>query len=276
MERRLGGNGASTSYCLGRLGTRVRLAGRIGRDPEGEFLLTELAAVQADTAWVERCDEPTAATVVLVNSAGERAILHRPGASLDAFAEPITFHRDLTEGCSHFHLANIYAFRAMRPHAATMLRRARRAGLTTSVDTGWDSLGEWSALLDPCLPHVDLLFVNAAEARMLTGIDNPDAAARMFLDRGARAVVIKLGEQGCAVHAEGIAFHRSGFGVAVVDTTGAGDCFVGGFLSALHHGQPLEEAARFANAVGALSTQRLGATAGLLSYDETLAWIAGR
>ena len=62
----------------------------------------------------------------------------------------------------------------------------------------------------------------------------------------------------------------------VVDTTGAGDCFVGGFLAALQHGLSYEEAARFANAVGALSVQRFGGTPGLLSFDDTLAWIAER
>jgi sugar/nucleoside kinase (ribokinase family) len=86
-------------------------------------------------------------------------------------------------------------------------------------------------------------------------------------------VVIKLGARGCAVFTSGEATHVPGFVVDVVDTTGAGDCFAGGFLAALNSGAAYAEAARFANAVGALSVQKIGAINGVRSRAETEAWL---
>ena len=128
-------------------------------------------------------------------------------------------------------------------------------------------------VVGPCLPHLDILFTNDAEAEKLTGSADPEMAARFFRERGARDVVIKLGAQGCIVF-DGSDVHREpAFKVKALDTTGAGDCFAGAFLAALYHRASTQEAARLANAAGALSVQGLGATAGLLRYEETLAWM---
>jgi sugar/nucleoside kinase (ribokinase family) len=212
----------------------------------------------------------------VVNSGGDRMLLHRPGASESAFQQPIEFNAPIRKGLSHFHLANPFAFPRFRPHAAETLHRARAAGLSTSLDTGWDSLGRWIEDLGPCLPFTDLLFVNTDEAHRLTGIAEPAEAARRLRELGAGAVVVKLGAGGCRVLAPEASFASPAFEVPAIDTTGAGDCFAGGFLAALHRGASLEEAARFANAVAALSIQLVGATPGLRSYDETQAWMGSR
>lgn len=127
--------------------------------------------------------------------------------------------------------------------------------------------------MEGCLPHLDLLFLNEDEARMLSGSADPDEAARRMQALGATDVVIKLGPQGCAVYTSAGMTRVPGFAVNVVDTTGAGDCFVGGFLAALNFAATYAEAARFANAVGALSVQKLGAINGIRSRAETQAWL---
>ena len=273
IEQHLGGNGASTSYTLGRLGVPVRLLGMLGRDCFGEALLARLNSVGVDTGWVNRSQAPTATTVALVNPQADRFFLHRAGASMEAFAEPVEFSPAVLRGLSHFHLANAFGIPGMRRHAAELLRRARAAGLTTSTDAGWDSCGRWLGDLGPCLPHTDLLFVNEDEARRLSGLDDPIPAAQKLRELGARSVVVKLGGNGCAVFSSDAEFHAPAFDVHAVDTTGAGDCFVGGFLAALHCRRSWDQAARFANAVAALSVQSLGATAGLRSFTETEAWM---
>lgn len=275
FERHMGGNGANTSYTLGRLRTPVRLLGLIGDDQGGEQVVRQLAGAGVDTSHIGRGKDCTAASVLLIRSDGARAILHRPGVSLEAFREPIDF-ASCAAGLDHYHLANAFALPGLRRNAVDNLRRARQRGLTTSLDGGWDAEGEWMEALGPCLPHIDLLFVNEDEARMLSGRAEPAAAAGLFLDLGAATVILKLGPAGCAVFRSGGGFTSPAFPVQVTDTTGAGDCFVGGFLAALHHGEDLPEAALFANAVGALSIQRLGATAGLLDWDETRAWMRSR
>ncbi len=276
IEISIGGNGANTAYALGMFGARVRLAGAVGADEFGDRAIALLTAAGVDASFVERAQAETAATVVLVNARGSRAFLHRPGASRHALASRLDFGGKIAEGCSHFHLANPFALPAVRERAGEMVENARSAGFTTSLDTGWDARNEWMGVIGPCLPNVDLLFVNEAEAERLTGRRDPEQAVRFFRDRGASDVVIKQGSQGCVVFDGDGQFSAPALPVAVVDTTGAGDCFVGAFLAALQHGADSGEAARLANIAGALCVHRLGAVAGLLRYEEALRWAEAR
>lgn len=270
----LGGNGSNTSFALATLGARVRLMGLVGDDPFGAYCREVLSGAGADLSLVGTSRESTACSVVLVRPDGARALLHRPGASREAFPEPVRFTPDVVAGCTHFHLANVYGLPLLRRHAGETLASARAAGLTTSLDTGWDARGEWLPVAAPCFEHLDLLFANRDEARMLSGTDDPREAARFFQARGVRTVIVKLGGQGCAIFSPGLECQIPAFPVTVVDTTGAGDCFAGGFLAARERGWSLEASARFANATGALSVQSLGSTTGLLSFEKTEAWMA--
>lgn len=273
IEQHLGGNGANTSVALGKLGVPVRLLSAVGLDGFGEQLLERLHSAAVDVSRVSRLDAPTPATVVLVNATGDRSLLHRPGVAANAFAEPVEFDAALTSGMSLFHLANVFALPLLRRHAAETVRRAKAAGLTTSLDTGWDARGRWMDDLAPCLPHTDFLFVNEDEAVKLTGTGVRSAAASRLGGCGARTVVLKLGARGSAIFTADGEIPVPAFDVPAVDTTGAGDCFAGAFLAAFSRGLGLEDAARFANAAAALAIQQLGATDGLRSWDETRAWM---
>jgi len=276
IEQHMGGNGANTSYTLARLGVPCKLLSVVGRDVAGDTLLAKLDDAGVDTSTILRSDAPTPATVALVNSAGDRLFLHQPGACRTALSAPIEFTDQLLAGVSRFHLANIFALSAFRAQAAETLRRARAAGLLVSVDTGWDARGRWLEDLGSCLHYVDLLFVNESEARMLTGAAEVAEAASTLIQLGVRKVVVKLGARGCAVYSASLSFHAPAFPVHVVDTTGAGDCFVGGYLAALQRDLPDETAAAVANAVGALAVRQLGAAEMLLSWEQTEAWMRER
>jgi sugar/nucleoside kinase (ribokinase family) len=185
----------------------------------------------------------------------------------------LEFAPSVVSGCSHFHLANPFAMPRMRPEAGNTLERARAAGMTTSLDTGWDALNQWMKVIGPCLPHLDLLFVNGDEARMLSGHSDPRTAAQCFRDRGVRNIVIKVGSRGCLLCDGCESVDVPGFPVTAVDTTGAGDCFAGAFLVALQRGLEPMEAARLANAIGALTVQHPGATTGLRDFESTTQWM---
>ncbi len=271
----LGGNGGSTSFSIARAGARVRLMGLTGRDPFGDYCRRTLEGAGVDLSLLGYANEATSCSVVLVRPDGARALLHRPGAGREAFPEPLRFEAEMVDGCEHFHLANPFGLPLLRSHAGETLRNARQAGLTTSLDTGWDARGEWMTVAGPCFEHLDLLFVNRDEARMLAGTEDPDRAGAFFRDRGARVVVVKLGARGCLVLGPAGRFESPAFDVPVVDTTGAGDTFAGAFLAATQHGAGLEEAADYANAAGALSIQAMGGTAGVLARDRTLEWMRG-
>jgi len=273
IEYCVGGNGASTALALAKLGVPVRLLGAVGRDREGDGLMEILSRAGVDTAAVGRVDAATPASVVLVNEAGDRRILHRPGASQEAFVEPVTFGPGMIAGMSHFHLCSLFILPRMRAHAAATLAGARAAGLTTSLDTNWDAQGRWMQDLESSMPHLDLLFMNEDEARMITGFSDPARAAGVVREKGARAVVVKLSGNGCAIFTEDREMCCPAFDVDAIDTTGAGDCFVAGFLAALRKGATYEQAGRFANGVAALTVQSIGAAENVPAYEETEAWI---
>lgn len=263
----LGGNGANTSFALARLGVKARLASIIGTDEWGEKVLAILRDVGVDTSIVVRSELPTPTTIVLVRSDGARAFFHRPGCAGADF--PIEF----PAGFSHFHFGNVFALPLFRSRAGEIMAGARQAGLTTSLDTGWDARGEWAKVIDPALGNTDILFVNRDEAYRLSGEEDLDRAANYCLDRGVRLVVAKLGASGCSAYSAGERVTVPGFAVSVVDTTGAGDCFAGGFLAAVAREMSVPEAARFANAVGALNVQQLSSVGGVRSFEQTVEWI---
>ncbi len=264
VEQQLGGNAGSTSYTLAKLGVPVSVASLIGRDATGETVLQHLEAVGVETSLVRYVDAPTSIAIALVRRNGQRALLYQLGAASEDFPA-FTNPADAT----HFHLAAVYRMRHLRRIAPAFLRKAREAGLRTSLDAQWDTEGEWMKVLAPSLPWVDYALLNEDEAFRLTGHHDPGDAAKVLLDLGAGHVIIKRGAGGCWADGAEIAGHP----VNAIDTTGAGDCFSGGFIAGLQRGMSVEEAARLANAVGALAVQRVGATAGVLSWDATMAWL---
>ena len=274
IRQSLGGNGANTCYTLGKLGVPVRLLSMAGPDAFGEYALAQLQSAGVDTAGVRPSIGPTSTSIVLVNAAGERRFLHLAGSSTEIFIDPDDFTSELAAGVTHYHLATPFTLKRMRRRWPELLRRAQAAGVHTSLDTQWDSQGLWMEDIGPCLPHLDIIFLNQDEAKMLAGSTDPPEIARVLLGRGAGTVVLKSGAEGCAVFTSGAELRVPAFPVPVVDTTGAGDCFAGGYLAALARGAAHAEAARFANAVGAMVVQQLGAVAGVRNWDETQRWIA--
>lgn len=258
IEQHMGGNGSSTSYVIGKLGVPVALMSIAGRDAAGDNLIARLQGASVDTSMVKRVDASTSAVVAMVAHDGRRAFFYKLGASAEAFDPPL-----FPAHATHFHLAAVYRMRDLRTRGPEFLRMAKDAGLSTSVDTQWDHEGEWWPVLKPSLPFTDLLFVNEDEARELTGFTYPASAADALRGAGAREVVVKLGARGCfASTAEGD-FYSPACPAEVVDTTGAGDCFVGGYLAGRFQGKSHREAATLGNRMGALSVSCLGATAGL-------------
>ena len=273
IEYHAGGNGASTARALGILGVPVRLLGTVGDDDQGTFLLKRVQAAGVDITRIHRIALPTAATVAIVNPDGERKFFHRIGASAESLAHGIEFSPELCDGMAHYHMASLFVLPRLRPYAADVLAKARAAGLTTSFDTNWDVQGTWMRDLEPCLPHLDFLFMNEPEAEKITGSSDPRCAATCVLSRGVKTAVLKLGSRGCAICTHEQEIRCPAFDVIVQDTTGAGDCFVAGFLAAYLDNASLQDAGQFANAVGALTVQKIGAVNGVVSKKEAEEWM---
>jgi sugar/nucleoside kinase (ribokinase family) len=264
-----GGCAVNTASALVRLGLTAGVAGKVGEDGLGRYLLALLDERGVDRRGV--LSDPavaTSATVALVDGAGERTFLHLPGANAALLAEELD-PSYLFSGRS-LHLAGALVMEALDGEpCARLLAEARSRGLVTSLDTVWDATGRWERVL-ASLPHVDLFAPSFAEGRAITGQEEPAAVASWLKERGVGAVVLKLGARGCYVSGDGFEGAIEAVTVAAVDSTGAGDAFVAGLLYGFLAGWPLERSARFANAVGALATTAVGAVEGVRGLEETV------
>lgn len=266
IDLRGGGCALNTASALVKLGLRAAVAGKVGADPFGDFLLGLADERGVDRrALVRDAAAPTSTTVVLVSSGGEQTFLHLPGANGRLTADELDPKLLFAGRALHIGGALVMDGLDGEPFAE-ILAEAKSRDLVTSVDTVWDATGRWERVL-PLLPHVDLATPNLAEAQAITGEAGPERAARRLHELGARDVVIKLGADGCFVHGLG---RIEPIRVDTVDGTGAGDAFTAGLLYGRLAGWPLERAARLANAAGALATTAVGAAEGVRGLDETL------
>jgi sugar/nucleoside kinase (ribokinase family) len=275
LEAHVGGNGPNTAGALGRLGAAVSVCGRVGSDLFGGFLIQQLQGWGVDTGRVKRDPTaPTSATLVAVDSAGERRFLHQLGANARFCAEDVL--GDGLEGIAHLHLASCFILPSLDgPPAAGLLKIAQAHGIRTSLDVCWDRDGRWLDLLSPLLPFVDWMLPSEEEAACLTGETCPSRMAARLQELGCREVVIKRGAQGCYYAGSQGQADVNAFDVPVVDTTGAGDCFIAGLLFALSREWELDEALRFANGCGARSVMALGAVSAMGPAEEIRAWTSG-
>lgn len=253
-----GGNGVNTAIALARFGIGVRVAAAVGDDRLGSMLRERLHQEGVEDAnLVSLPRTQTSVSIVLIQSSGERRFLHFRGAN--SFFTIQHLNWELAEGARVFHYASAFSLPAFDgPPLAEALARAKKLGCLTSLNVCWDTLDRWLPVLRPALAYTDFIFPNQAEGARLTGESEPEAIARALRGFGVKTVVVKLGAQGCYVEGPEGAFTSPGFSVEVVDTTGAGDCFAAGFLAALCRGENLRQAARLANAAGALCVRGMG------------------
>jgi sugar/nucleoside kinase (ribokinase family) len=270
ISLRTGGCAVNTASALVRLGLEAAVAGKVGDDPLGDFLLASLDERGVDRRGVLRDPAaPTSATVGLVGADGERTFLHLPGANGALRRE------ELDDGLLHagraLHLAGALVMTALDGEpAAELLAAARAHGILTSVDVVHDATGGWARIV-PCLPHADLFAPSLSEARAITGEREPARVAARLRGLGAGEVALKMGPEGCYASGEGFEGHVPAVPVEAVDGTGAGDAFVAGLLYGKLAGLPFEDAVRLGNAAGALATTAVGASEGIRDLRETLA-----
>jgi sugar/nucleoside kinase (ribokinase family) len=264
-----GGDGLNVAIGLARLGVSVGFIGLIGEDPWGDFLVSVIDREGIDRRGLKRTGAAgTCSVLVAINSRGERTFFYHGGAN-DLFA-PEHVDPALVAEAEAVHVGGTYLLpRFDGEGAAALFRSARSLGKLTSMDVTWDVTGRWLAVIEPCLPHLDWFLPSVKEAALITGQGGPEDMAAFLRGRGVANLVIKLGERGCYVLPAGEqGFFVPAFPVQVVDTTGAGDSFVAGFLAGLRRGWQPRQCARLACAAAALDIQRVGATAGMPTFAE--------
>jgi len=159
----------------------------------------------------------------------------------------------------HLHSSSYFLQTGLLPGFEDVFSRAKRRGLTTSLDPAGDPVGNWKSGLDRVLRHIDVFLPNEVELAGITGEKDALAALRR-LQNGVTLTVAKLGPRGAMVLHDGKPLLVSAPPVDPLDLTGAGDCFNAGFLHAWLRGSSLPDALRLGVSCGSFSTQALGGT----------------
>ena len=257
IQIRAAGSAGNTALALASLGCVPHLVGCVGDDHFGRFILRELAAGGIEEGVIVLPDEPTGISIALEGPGRDRSFLTLLG-NLKAFrasmVPPEALARDFVLFCGYFSLPSLRGEPTVQ-----LLKRVRAAGGCTFFDCDWDPAG-WSREsreeISELLPLVDVFLPSEEEARGLTGLDDPVAAARALQEVSGGRVVAKLGATGCAAFGPGEEHWISAPPVQVSDTTGAGDSFNGGLLYALSGGTEWSEALRFATRLASTVVSR--------------------
>jgi sugar/nucleoside kinase (ribokinase family) len=267
----LGSATAIMAMGLARLGTPVAFAGRVGEDAFGAFCLEQLASRGLDLSRVIRGGGVKTGLTVAITHPLDRALVTYLGAISALTGKDVPTAS--MAGCHHLHSSSFFFQEGLRPDFPDLFARARKVGLTTSLDTGYDSHETWDGGLRETLAHTDLFFPNEVELAAITGTDDPVEGLRR-LENGTTRVVAKLGANGAMTLDGGRAVHVPAYAVTPIATTGAGDSFNAGFLHRWLQGAPVVECLRLGAACGALSTLGLGGTGAQATLAEAEALVA--
>lgn len=269
-ELHIGGCAVNTGVTLKKLGVETGIIGKVGNDSLGRFLIGRLKNEGLDISGIKVSKTAsTSGTAVLVHADGERSFIHSIGANADLTIDDAdaSFIRNF----DIFHIAGAFLMPGFDgPPMARALKNAKQQGLTTCLDTCWDATGKWMELLKDSLPHVDYFLPSIEEAKMLTGMDKPEDISHFFFDRGVKNVCLKMGHAGSFAANAGESHFFDALKIDVVDTTGSGDGYVAGFIAGLVRGFSFEKCGMMANLVGAKTATSVGATSGIVTYEDTI------
>lgn len=262
-----GGKGANQAVASSRLGVKTTLIGRLGKDSFGAELRTFLGAQGIDLGSVRDADTHSGTAIITV-AASDNTIVVIPGSNALVSADDVA-DIPLAKGD-----VAVSQFEIPLPTIAAFFQRARSAGATTLLNPA-----PAQKMTSELLALVDILALNETELGFLAGCelsDRDEAAkiigvARQLQAREDQTICITLGKRGVLTLAGREEFAVQGRAVKAVDTTGAGDCFVGALASQLAEGAALRAALAFANAAASISVQRMGAGPSMPTAAEVAA-----
>ncbi len=271
----VGGDGVNQAVVMAALGLNAGVAGKIGRDDFGGVAVSALRRRNVDTSNIREIDyRKTAICAVMVSESDHVFAAHR-GASEEYSPADVDF--EMLKGLRVLNIGSLYSFPALCGDSlGNILSHARSQGIITSADCMSDSYGLGPHAMDAALKELDYFFPNYGEASYITEKTEPEDMAEELHKRGVKNIAIKMGGQGALVSDGKNKLLVPAYYVHPVDTTGAGDSFVAGFLYGVLNGFGLLSCARLASAASSICVGSVGATGHIESARQLLKVIEER
>ena len=257
-----GGKGANQAVAAARLGASVAMLGRVGKDNFGDFLLDNLKSNHVDSQLVQRDDASTGTAIIVVDSSGQNSIVLSPGANGKVSSADVNH--------APFPAGGLLLLQLEIPTLAVLsaAQRAKENNVRVILNPA-----PAQELPDELIALADFIIPNESELSLLMNlpvndISSTEIAAKQLIKHGANNVIVTLGSNGALAVTKDQMAHIVSFKVEVVDTTAAGDAFIGGFATAVLQNKSLEESVRYGCACGALATTKFGAQPSLPTKEE--------
>lgn len=265
------GTAAGTAVDMAKLGCKVVAVGAAGDDEMGNVLLGIMNRYGIDTSYMKRKKGvQTSGTMLPIRPNGERPALHVMGTNATFCFEDVP--QDVVRNADFVHIGGFYLMPKFDGEdTVKTLKVAREGKAITTMDILGIKQDNMAEKILPTMPYLDYFMPNLEEAQMITGLTDLDELCDFFLNAGAKHVVLKMGARGSLIKDKaGLRLRIPAFKVAVVDTTGCGDAWTGGFIAGLSRGMTIEEAAQLGSACGSLVATGLGSDAGIIDFDSTM------
>jgi fructokinase len=299
FQRAAGGAPGNVAAAIARLGGAARMIGKVGQDAFGDFLIRTLREADVDVAHslLQTAEAKTGLAFVSLRANGERDFMFYRSPGADMLIRPDEIQETWLSDAAIFHFGSLSLVDApCRAATDTAILQAKQMGAILSFDPNvrlplWPSETEVRSAIISRLHVADLVKVSAEEVEFLTGKTDVAAGARQMLELGPQAMIVTLGANGCTFYTKQSSIHVPGIPVEAVDTTGAGDGFVGGLLYQLvkfrigssdafqQQLQDLEvfkPMLHFANGVGAVVTTKRGAIPAMPTLHDAEQFLSSR
>lgn len=268
-----GGDALNEAVALSRLGKKVQLISKVGKDEAGDRVIDYVKGCGLSAEGILQEEGlTTGINIVLIDDKGERHFLTNPSGSLRRLDKEDILPNVRTMG-EIVSFASMFVSPLLDIPAMEQVFRSIKSqpGRILVADMTKAKNGETLEDIKCLLPYIDYILPNEDEIALLTGILDSRKNAELLVDAGVGCAVIKCGAKGCIIATKATILEVPAYSVEeLADTTGAGDCFAAGFLWGLSQGMDIRECGKLACAVASCAVEQVGATEGIVSAEECI------
>lgn len=258
-----GGKGANQAVAIGKLGSSVTMLGKVGEDSFGEELINSLKMANVETRFIEKTKTSSGIAKIVVEENGQNRILVVAGANNEVDRDYVDRNIDVIKEC------DIVVAQLEIPLETVeyVFKKAKEFGKMTILNPA-----PATKLSDEIIKNSDLIIPNESELGLLANMDTTtdegiEKASKKLLDMGVSDLIVTLGSKGSLHINNSLKEYHKAYKVKAIDTTAAGDSFIGGFISKLEN-NGIYEAIEYATKVSAIVVTRMGAQTSIPTIEE--------